>query len=141
MRSVPEGTQFWIIECLVSSRGIWFEDTPPPSLPIPTSYFKFSFSKACYRKYSDRFVVVLTSNSFAKESERSLYRLQFLPGIAAFFLSFFFFPFLADIFWKEKKNVWIYCCVGLLMGSHRDQSALSAEQVCHGKCQFSPFCV
>lgn len=71
---------------------------PLPPSPLPT-YFKFSFSKACYQKYSDRSVVVLTSNSFAKESERSLYRLQLLPGIAAFFLSLFFFsPCLADIF-------------------------------------------
>lgn len=29
MHSVPEGTQFWIMKCLVSSHGIWFEDTPP----------------------------------------------------------------------------------------------------------------
>lgn len=79
----------------------------PPS-PLPTSYFKFSFSKACYRKYSDRFVVVLTSNSFAKGSERSLHRLQLLPGIAVFFPFTFF--FLGRYIFKRKK-----ACMNLLL--------------------------
>lgn len=77
---------------------------PLPPFPLPPSYFKFSFSKACYQKYSDRSVVVLTSKSFAIESERSLYRLQLLPGMATFFLSLFSPLLLADILKRKKKK-------------------------------------
>lgn len=77
---------------------------PLPPSPSPTSYFNIRFSKACYRKYSDRSVVVLTSNSFAKESERSLYRLQLLPGIAVFFVLLFFSPLSWQIYFKKEKK-------------------------------------
>lgn len=55
-------------------------------------------------------MVVLTSKSFATEGERSLYRLQLLPGTATFFLSLFFLPLLADIQKKKKKS-----CMDLLL--------------------------